>query len=251
MQPIAIAANAICDGVPSRALTVSPDHAFYLEGHLIAAKALLNGVTIHQATQRSVTYYHVELAHAVIYAHGCPVESYLDTGNRGDFVGPGAITLHPDFAQSRREATGCAPFAEGGPVVEALRARLLARAGIKTLHRPAMRLRTQPDGAVIIQSRSAIPGDITPDPRDRRRLGVKIAKLRAGPHIIPLDHPSLSEGWHTPEPDGRWTNGKALVPATLAAEGPITIELATTPAYGLHQPSKPVARHRAPLYQPR
>ncbi len=232
VQPIVIEAGAICDGVPARALTVSPDHALYLDGHLVPAKALLNGVTIRQVNRPRVTYFHVELAaHAVIYAEGCPVESYLDTGNRAAFEHGGALTLHPDFAQDRREAEGCAPFAEAGAVVEALRAGLLARAGVETTTDAEVRTRRRRDGAWVIESRSGIPGEITPDPRDWRRLGVKIAALRAGERVIALDDPSLIEGWHDGEPDGRWTDGAAVVPAALMGGAALEIRLAASAVY--------------------
>ncbi|MGC9271986.1 Hint domain-containing protein [Acidiphilium sp.] len=245
VQPIVIEVGAICDGVPARALTVSPDHALYLDGHLVPAKALLNGVTIRQVSQPSVTYFHVELAvHAVIYAEGCPVESYLDTGNRAAFEHGGALTLHPDFAQDRREAEGCAPFAEAGAVVEALRAGLLARAGVETTRDADVRTRRRRDGAWVIESRSGIPGEITADPRDRRRLGVKIAALLAGRRMIDLDDPSLVEGWHDAEADGRWTDGAAVVPAALMKGTVLEIRLAASAVYHAAEPPCQFSRRR-------
>jgi len=76
-----------------------------------------------------VTYYHVELAtHDVIFAENCPVESYLETGNRGAFENAaGATTLHPDFAQTLRETRSCAPFTETGPQLDSAARRLLQR----------------------------------------------------------------------------------------------------------------------------
>ena len=78
----------------------------------------------------SVTYFHVELArHAVLLAEGLPAESYLDTGDRADFDnGGGVVKLHPDFASLRREAEACAPLVITGPVLDAVRDRLAARA---------------------------------------------------------------------------------------------------------------------------
>jgi hypothetical protein len=200
VRPVLIEAGAILDGVPRRDLYVSPDHAIALAGHLIPAKALLNGRTIRQVSPRSVVYYHVELPmHAVLYAEATPAESYLETGNRGAFEnGGGAVTLHPDFAQTQREQTGCAPFAEAGPVVERVRAGILARAGITTIDDPALVIRRRRDGSVVIRSRSAVPGHLTADPRDRRRLGVKVGLIRrADGSVIPLDHPLLVEGGTT------------------------------------------------------
>ncbi len=234
VQPVLITTGAINDGLPSRDLYVSPDHALYLAGHLIPAKALVNGTTIRQVTQRSVTYYHIELPeHAVLSAEGMPAESYLETGNRGGFEnGPDAMLLHPDFAQTCREQNGCAPFCEQGAVVEAVRAAILARAATQTSDDPMITLCYQTNGDVAIESRSMVPGHLTPDPRDRRRLGVKIAEIRLNGAPLSLDHPDLIKGWHNAEADGRWTDGRAIIPAALVAGAQsIEITLAATLAY--------------------
>jgi hypothetical protein len=205
----------------------------YLQGHLIPAKALLNGFSIRQLNRRRITYYHIELAeHAVLFAEAAPAETYLETGNRAAFENAGSVMhLHPDFAQSLRETKGCAPFADSGPVLEDVRQRILNLAAIETTDDPALQIRYE-NGAAFIESRAAIPGDISADPRDRRRLGVKIAALRIGGENVPLAHPALVEGWHLPEPDGRWTNGRAVIPKTLLRGAvPIDITLAATLRY--------------------
>lgn len=237
VRPVLIEAGALGVGarglaVPSRALLVSPDHALWCAGHLIPAKALINGVTIRQVACRVITYYHVELPrHAVLLAEGAPAESYLDTGNRDGFANAGAVVaLHSVFGQGLREGLGCAPFAEAGPVVEAVREAILARAGIATTDDPGLGIRDTVAGAVI-ESRSAVPGHITPDPRDRRRLGVKIARLMAGGSVIPLDHPALTVGWHAMEAEGRWTDGAALVPAALLGGRALAVTLAAALRY--------------------
>jgi hypothetical protein len=90
------------------------------------------------------------------------------------------------------------------------------------------------NGRAIIASRSAVPGEIDADPRDRRRLGVKIAGLRVDGHEIPLDHPALTVGWHDREPDGRWTNGAAEIPQNLCGEAQtLAVTLAATLRYPL------------------
>ena len=71
----------------------------YLGDALIPVKHLINGATIAQVPIDFATYYHVELPrHTVLLAEGLAVESYLDTGDRANFVNPdGPVVLHPDF----------------------------------------------------------------------------------------------------------------------------------------------------------
>ncbi len=230
VRPVLIKAQALGDGLPKRDLAVSPDHALFFNGHLIPAKVLLNGFSIRQTTPGEVTYYHIELArHAVLLAEGVGCESYLDTGNRAAFQNDGVVVmLHPQFAQGMREKNSCAPLVEAGPVVEAVRQQILGRAGIETTSDPAMEIRFEAGGAVIL-SRSAVPGELTADPRDRRRLGVKINRLQIGGREIALDHPALVEGWHELEADGRWTDGQAMIPAGLLG-GAMAVEISLAAA---------------------
>ena len=239
VNPIRIQAGAIADNIPHRDLILSPDHALYLNGALIPAKTLINRSTIYQESPARITYYHVELpTHAVLLAEGTETESYLETGNRDAFAnGSQPVRLHPAFGPSKdwqavREAVSCAPLAEDGPVVEAARARILERAAIDISTNPGLAVTRRPDGSINIASRAAIPGHLSPDPRDRRTLGVKIAAIhRANGTVISLDHPDLTTGWHDPEPDGRWTSGNALIPAHLAGDGLLRLTIAATMTY--------------------
>jgi hypothetical protein len=128
VRPVIIEPGALADGVPARRLTVSPDHALWLDERLVPAKALLNWESIRQdLTVAMVTYHHIELArHAILFAEGCPAESFLDTGHKGVF-GEAGIVLHPATMQRRRLAESCAPLCEAGPVLAAIRARIAAR----------------------------------------------------------------------------------------------------------------------------
>src|SRR6185312_13902281 len=96
---------------------------------LIPAKRLVNGLTIVQEPAATAHYFHVELAsHDILLAEGLPAESYLDTGNRGQFANGGRyITLHPDFSPLSW-GDACAPLRCSGPDVTATHRRLAARA---------------------------------------------------------------------------------------------------------------------------
>ena len=92
------------------------------------ARCLLNGRTVTQDTPAVVEYFHVELdRHDVLLAEGMPAESYLDTGNRTMFANAPATALRPS-AEATRAAEACAPLVVGGAALEAVRARLDARA---------------------------------------------------------------------------------------------------------------------------
>jgi hypothetical protein len=130
--PVRVAAGAFGPDAPSRDLYLSPDHAVFVNDVLVPVKHLINGSSIVQVPVDDVTYYHVELPrHDVLLAEGLPSESYLDTGDRSNFVnGGGAIRLHPDFSVHVWEAMGCAPLVVAGPELQTVRAMLEARAAV-------------------------------------------------------------------------------------------------------------------------
>ena len=118
-------------------------------------KYLIDDIAIVQVAVDEVTYYHVELQrHDVMLAEGLPCESYLDSGNRSNFISDGpSVALHPDFASRAWEAGACAPIRITGPEVEAVRAQLRIRAthdrvddrrSSKTLDDGSYRLRPLP-----------------------------------------------------------------------------------------------------------
>jgi hypothetical protein len=129
--PVCVKAGALGEGVPRRDLWVSPNHALYLEGVLIEAKDLVNGVSVYQAAEiETVEYFHLELeTHDVILAEGMAAESYIDDDNRGLFHNaPEYWAAHPD--QAGEPAQYCAPRREEGFEVARARLRIAERAGL-------------------------------------------------------------------------------------------------------------------------
>ena len=123
-QPVRFHAGSLGDGLPRRDLMVSPEHAMFLDGVLVPAKALVNGGTITaERGLARVDYFHVELdSHDVLLAEGAPSESYLEDGNRGRFhnAAERAALDRDALAPGDR----CAPWVDSGFELEAIRARL-------------------------------------------------------------------------------------------------------------------------------
>ena len=79
-----------------------------------------------------MTYYHVELArHDILLSEGLGSESYLDTGNRDDFVrlrrAPGQSVAEAAARQIWTDR-GCMPLVTDGTRLRTTRTKLAARA---------------------------------------------------------------------------------------------------------------------------
>lgn len=241
VAPIRIKRNAFADNVPHRDLLVSPDHAILVDGMLICARQLVNGMTVSQEKDRaSVEYFHVELdAHSILLAEGLTAESYLNTGNEGFFANAGApLTLHPDLTDETdyptREAASVAPFVWDEETVRPIWQRLSDRACALGQTLPQIEVTTETElhllvkgrrvkplysdngsfifalpartTAVHLVSRASSPTDAKPWLEDCRSLGVYVQRIvlrgTNDLHEVPLDHPDLEQGWWALEQDG-------------------------------------------------
>ncbi|MBB4196270.1 hypothetical protein CCR94_05455 [Rhodoblastus sphagnicola] len=249
--PVRIAAHAFGEDRPRRDLWVSPGHNIFVDGALIPAIALANGVTIEQVALAQVEYYHVELdAHDILLAENLPAESYLDCGNRAAFANhDGAVQLFPDFAPKCAEGA-CHPLRKSGTEVEAAKAALLARVlalghGMTRdpdLHLLADGVAIEParrDGGRVIfdipadaralrlKSRVWTPAHMIPASADDRALGVLVTRLEIDG--VAQDLSALGEGWREVESSvWRWTDGDAALPGGARA---VAVETDGAPLY--------------------
>ena len=122
LLPVRILAGALAAGIPSRDLIVSPAHALLLDGVLVPAGELVNGVTIlRELSAGQIDYIHIELAeHDVIWANDAAAETFLDDDSRAMFSNAAEYaSLYPDAPAGA--AGFCAPRIVSGPTLERLR----------------------------------------------------------------------------------------------------------------------------------
>jgi len=128
--PVRIAAGALGAGVPRRDLFVSPGHSMLIEGVLVLAAALVNGVTITQGWAPEVIhYYQIEFeTHDCVLAEGAWSESYADTPDfRGKFHNVTEFyALYPEHQEPETQVL-CAPRPLEGPALAAVLRPLVQR----------------------------------------------------------------------------------------------------------------------------
>ncbi|HMH17780.1 MAG TPA: chorismate synthase [Burkholderiales bacterium] len=213
---VRVAAGAVAPGIPARDLLLSPDHCLFIDGGLIPARLLVNGMTVvRDLDPRTICYHHIELErHGVLIAEGVAAESYLDTGNRAYFSHAGmAAMLHPEFEINANlrcwDTDACAPLMVRPEMVRPVWQRLAVRAKalgyaepvLATTSDPDLRLEVDgktvrpllvhgrmgdrmvsfmvPEGAASVRlvSRSAQPAERQPWVDDPRLLGVAVRSM--------------------------------------------------------------------------
>ena len=147
--PVKISRFAIDGKAPHSDLYVSPAHAIYIDGILIPASNLVNGVTIvadAKPEALSLTYLHIELdTHEAILAEGLAVESFQHDNphafdNADEYVRLYGLPGEPlapfapivSYNSSRQELashirSALAPFCDFRKPIEKVRDRIVDR----------------------------------------------------------------------------------------------------------------------------
>jgi hypothetical protein len=236
--PVTLHEGCLGPSMPLRDLVVSADHGIAIDGHLVPARQLVNGVTITQ-TPRSgtVEFLHIDLgAHDLVMADGAWTESYLDMDNRNQFHNAADDETAADSEPNQPPQTFCLPQVGGeDPRLPALRdlvaahippAFLTSDADLHIIadgiridaerHEDGTTSFTLPPRTISLRLAShATVAAVLGQGTDERLLGFCLRHLSltcAGTtQPIALDDPALGAGFHAPEQEWRWTNGFAAI----------------------------------------
>ena len=129
--PVCIRAGALGDRQPARDLFVSPGHSMLIDGHLVLARFLVNGVTITQEwSPEDIHYFQIELdTHDCVIAEGVWSETFADgPGLRNQFHNVAEFAArYPDHGPPD-EISLCAPRPERGAKLDKVLRSVVARA---------------------------------------------------------------------------------------------------------------------------
>jgi hypothetical protein len=130
VRPVLFRAGSLGGGLPKRDLKVSPQHAMLIDGVMVPAATLVNGVSIvRDETAGDTEYFHVELeGHEAIFAEGAPAETYIDIESRAMFDNADEYGL---LYGSSQPVASAFERVEEGVRVAAIRARLAKLAGVE------------------------------------------------------------------------------------------------------------------------
>lgn len=275
--PVRIVQGALASAVPSRDMLVTADHCLFLGGKFVPVRMLVNNKSIfYDKSYSSYDYYHIETAqHAVIKVDNMLTESYLDTGNRRNFVTGKNVVLFRSQPKSWSLDAG-APLETGREFVEPLFHSIMARSDlasgqsepqsqyhfttdhelyleakngrkiypVKTVGNNVSFLVPMTVQSLEIVSRSSRPFDVIgPFVDDRRNLGVLVGSIvvchadRITNVTTHLSQEPLS-GWHDLETNCRWTDGRACLPLAVHAEEGwtmLTLEILAAGPYAIGQ----------------
>jgi len=211
--PICIKQHAIAENIPARDLFVSPGHAICIDGALIHACRLVNGVSVRQAASvESVTYYHIETEnHEVIFAENCPAETFIDENFRAQFQNAAQFrALYPGQSAA---SIACLPRLEDGFSLHAIQQCLAARAGILPPPETQGALRGYVDepGPIFCSGWAQdVENPETPVCLDILIDGTRVARVLANVYRADLRRAGLGSGCH---------GFRAMLPAGRSGQG--------------------------------
>ncbi len=199
--PVCIKAGAITPASPARDLHVSPGHGIFVNGILVPAWRLVNGVSVTQAVAvEQVEYFHVELErHEVILAENCAVESFLEQEEYGlRALFQNAAEFHALYPGAAPDGPAL-PRADHGWQLQMAYRLLAARAGVAPPAAPQGPLRgfVDQDGPHIV-SGWAQDCDAPEEPvaLDILLNGTRIANVLADIYRPDLRAAGLGSGCH-------------------------------------------------------